>query len=115
MHDSRLTRRGFMARGVIAATGAVVAGSLIGCGGNGPATQNVTTSQQAYILSGRGRRVSNAALSHNHSMRFVSAAAADACRAHAGDTSKVVTIDISAKQWQAWFGSGATKVDLRHA
>ncbi len=111
MSDASLTRRGF-----IAATGAVVAGSLIGCGSNnGGTTDNVITGPQtAYMLSGRGRRVSNAALYHNNNKVFVSAAAADGGRAHPGDTSKVVPIDLSTKQWTAYFGNGATQVDLRH-
>jgi hypothetical protein len=103
-----LTRRGFLA-----ATGAaVVAAGLVGCGSHGGGT-TVTGPQTAFQLSGRGRSVSNAALSHNHSMVFVSEAAADAGRAHAGDNSKVVPTTISAKTWMAYFGAGATQVDLR--
>ena len=111
-----LSRRAFLT-----ATGAVVAGSLLagglsGCGDSAPSPagpQGTTGRTKAYMLSGRNRRVSGAALLHNHNMVFVSPEAADGCRAHDGDNSRVVRIDIGPKQWSDWFGSGATKVDLR--
>jgi hypothetical protein len=112
----RLTRRGFLRAG-FAAAGVAAAVVVTGCGGGGhtggggqPATGPVTI----YALSGRGRRVSNAAKSHNANLRFLSPEVALANRAHPGDTSQVVPLQISAAEFQRLFGTFRAKVDLRH-
>ncbi|MHC4938892.1 MAG: hypothetical protein ACYTHK_07990 [Planctomycetota bacterium] len=68
----------------------------------------------AYRLSTRGRRASRAAKAHAANKRFVTRAAAESARAHPGDNSPVVSIDVSPEQWLAWFGDGSQAVDLRH-
>jgi hypothetical protein len=102
-----LTRRGFLA-----VTGALALGSLVGCGGSsGPAAVDQT---KAWRFSTRDvDSASNAAKSHAANLRFVSVLAALGNRAHPGDKSKIVPIDIKPTTWQLWFGSGATQVDLR--
>jgi hypothetical protein len=103
-----LTRRGFLA-----ATGVVAAAlAASGCGGSGGGggTEPVTI----YALSGRGRRVSNAAKSHNANLRFTTPFVALANRAHPGDTSKVVPLTVSHAEFQRLFGALGTVADLRH-
>jgi len=68
----------------------------------------------AYRLSTRGRRASNAAKAHAANKRFRTRASADLVRAHMGDRSRVVRIDVSARTWDSWFGGGADVADLRH-
>lgn len=95
----------------MAAGGAAALLTLTGCGGasgGGGSTQPVI-----YALSGRGRRISNAAKSHNANMWFASAADALANRAHPGDTSKVVTIDTTKSFYDSLFGDGTRMVDRR--
>src|SRR5262245_40340350 len=112
----RLTRRGLL-RAALTATGLAATVVFGGCGGGGghggsalPASGPVTI----FALSGRGRRISKAAKSHNANWRFVSPAAALANRAHPGDTSQVVPLQISAAEFQRLFGTFRAKVDLRH-
>jgi hypothetical protein len=110
----RLTRRGFLRAG-LAATGVVAAVVVTGCGGGGgkdaqPAGGPVTI----YALSGRGRRISNAAKSHNANMRFVSPEVALASRAHPGDTSHAVPLQVSNAEFTRLFGPFDVKADLRH-
>jgi len=108
MRAARLTRRVFL--GVFAALGLA---PLAGCGGSGsPGGSGLRT--QAFRLSTRGRRASKAAKHHAANMVFVSAQAANLGRAHPGDRSRIVTLSIAPATWQAWFGSGASEVDLRH-
>jgi hypothetical protein len=45
---------------------------------------------------------------------FVSRAAAEAGRAHPGENSRVVPIDLFPDQWESWFAGGATVIDRRH-
>jgi hypothetical protein len=109
-----LTRRGFLA-----ATSAVTLGALVGCGSSSSAGSNLGSNPvdetKAYRLSTRDvGSASNAAKLHAGNMRFVSPEAAEASRAHRGDKSRIVPIDIKRETWQKWFGGGATKVDLRH-
>jgi hypothetical protein len=110
-----LSRRTFLTATGAVVAGGVLAGGLAGCGDTSPPAAGTTAPDQtkAYILSGRGRRVSRAALIHNHNWVFVSQAAAEAGRAHPGDTSKVVPIDISVRTWTQWFGGGLSAVDQR--
>ncbi len=97
MSNVRLTRRGF-----IVATGASMAVGLVGCGGGSGPPQGVDATK-AFLLSGKGRRVSNAAKCHNHNKIFATEAAANEGRAHMGDTSKVVPIDMNPRRWIAVF------------
>lgn len=109
---SSLSRRTFLA-----ASGAVLAAGLVGCGDSRTSFSPPARSPdmtKAFLLSGRGRSVSNAATMHNHNKVFVSQAAADSGRAHPGDNSRIVRIDVSVAQWRQWFGSGRTVVDLRN-
>jgi len=108
---ARLTRRGFLA-----ASGAASIVLLSGCGGGGgPAPFNPQVDKTtAWRLSTRNvAGASNAAKCHAANKRFDSAANADANRAHSGDKSRVVPIDISESMWDAWFGTGVNMVDLR--
>jgi hypothetical protein len=75
-----------------------------------PAPQNL-----AYRLSTRGQRASRAAKANAASKRFATRDAAEQGRAHPGDHARVVTIDISPTQWDAWFGGGMDTIDLRRA
>ncbi|MDJ0522278.1 MAG: hypothetical protein QNJ90_09415 [Planctomycetota bacterium] len=102
-------------RDVLFAAGATAALSLAGCGGGGgdPVAQQ-TGPQIVYKLSGRGRRISNAAKSHNANKLFVSQAAADANRAHPGDRSRIVELPVSPARWEQLFGGGFQIADLRH-
>ena len=107
----RLSRRIFLLSGA-----AVGAGLLVGCGGSDSFTPFAPTVDQtkAWQLSTRGvASASNAAKAHAANKRFVSAAAADAGRAHSGDKSRIVQIDVSPATWQQWFGGGFDVVDLR--
>jgi hypothetical protein len=85
---------------------------VVACGGGGsPAPAQ---SAVAYRLSTRGRRASRASKANAANKRFISRAAAEAGRAHPGDRARVVRLDLSRAQWDAWFGGGASVIDLRH-
>jgi hypothetical protein len=111
LRKGRLSRRGFMI-----AAGAASITVLAGCGGGDaftPFSPAVDTGK-AWMLSTRNvSGASNAAKAHGASKRFVSAAAADAGRAHPGDNSRVVSVDIAEATWTTWFGGGLDGVDLR--
>ena len=66
-----------------------------------------------FARSGRGRRVSRAALGYNHNMRFLTEAEADAHPAHPGDRSRVIRLVVSAAEHQRLFGGGNRVADLR--
>ena len=108
----QLPRRGFLA---------LLSCVALGCGGGsaapapGPGATPTAQRDVAYRLSTRGRRTSRAARAHAANKRFVSPEAAEAGRAHPGDRSRVVSIDIAPAQWDAWFASGAPVVDLRRS
>ena len=107
----RLSRRIFLLSSMAAG-----AGMLVGCGGSDSFTPFSPTVDQtkAWQLSTRGvDSASNAAKAHAANKRFVSAAAADLNRAHPGDRSRIVQIDIKPATWQQWFGGGLDCVDLR--
>ena len=107
----RLSRRLFLIAGAAAS-----AGMFVGCGGSDSFTPFSTGVDQtkAWQLSTRNvSGASNAAKAHAANKRFVSAAAADAGRAHNGDNSRIVQIDIKPATWQQWFGGGLDCVDLR--
>jgi hypothetical protein len=63
-------------------------------------------------LSGRGRRVSQAAKRHNANKLFASADLARRHRAHPGDTSEVVSVQVSPEFHQLVFADGDI-ADLR--
>jgi hypothetical protein len=103
--------RGLTRRTFLAATGVGAAVVLAGCGGSGGAD---VTHETIFALSGRGRRISNAAKAHNANLRFTSPLVALANRAHPGDTSKVVQLDVSRAEFNRLFGAGNVIADLRH-
>jgi hypothetical protein len=86
---------------------------LAACGGGSSGSTPVVNKTVAFRLSTRGRRASQAAKSNAANKRFVSRAAAEAGRAHPGDSSRVVSLDVSSGQWDAWFGGGRKTADLR--
>lgn len=104
-----LTRRTFLA-----ATGALSVGVLAGCGGGSSSSAVAVDKTKAYQLSTRNvSSASNAAKAHAANKRFVSPEVADATRAHPGDRSRIVSIDIAPATWELWFGGGSPVVDLR--
>jgi hypothetical protein len=66
-----------------------------------------------FALSGRGRRISNAAKKHNANRRYRTAAAAEADHAHPGDDSFVVPLTVSASEFERLFRRGNLVADLR--
>jgi len=111
MRPISISRRVFLA-----AAGAAGISSLVGCGGGGgsfdPGGGN-GTQYVAYRLSTKGKRASQAAKANAANKLFSTPAAADAGRAHPGDGSAVVRIDLSEARWMQLFGSGLDTVDLR--
>jgi hypothetical protein len=109
-----MSRRRFLRTGsvILAGAGAIL---LPGCGGGGgggggtpqPAT---TTPTVVFRLSGRGRRVSQAAKKHNANHLFLTAAIAAANRAHAGDRSRVVQVILSGAEFDRLFKMGKRDV-----
>lgn len=68
-----------------------------------------------YRLSVRGRRGSQAAKKHNANMRFATKGAANRHRAHAGDNSRIVKLDVSVEEFFRLFVRRRSLVaDLRH-
>jgi hypothetical protein len=102
----RITRRGILAAGGVLALSALASGCGGGHGGGG--------SVEIFALSGRGRRISNAAKIHNANKRFLFAWVADANRAHDGDTSRIVSLVVSQDEVKRLFGPGKLVADLRH-
>lgn len=103
-----VTRRVFLA----AAGGAIALGALSGCAsGHGHGSGGGV---EIFALSGRGRRVSRAAKGNNANKRFLTSLAADDHRAHLGDTSYVVRLNVSRKEFDRLFGRGNVMADLRH-
>lgn len=70
--------------------------------------------RQIYRLSLRNRRGSRAAKRHNAFMRFATKHAADTHRAHPGDRSRIVPLDVSIEEYHRLFVSRHSLVaDLR--
>ncbi|MFO0980291.1 MAG: hypothetical protein U1E76_00870 [Planctomycetota bacterium] len=113
MSPSELDRRRFLARSLLTLSGALAVTALTGCAHHGGGGSSNSTSVEIFRLSGRGRRISRAAKSHNASLRFATQDAAEANRAHAADRSRVVRLTISREQFDRLFASGPV-VDLRH-
>jgi hypothetical protein len=106
MRKSDITRREFLIL-----SGAVTAAALVtvrcdGGGGSGGAAD-------AFRLSLRGRRGSNAAKNHNANFLFATPEAADANRAHPGDNSRIVPIRISRARFNELFSGNSSVADLR--
>ncbi|MDX2170582.1 MAG: hypothetical protein SF182_26150 [Deltaproteobacteria bacterium] len=107
MPRSALTRRQFLAAGATLAAATLVARRA-------PAGVAVGAPVQVYRLSLRGRRGSQAAKRHNASLLFASAALAEANRAHPGDRSRVVSVVVSADEYDRLFTSRQAEIaDLR--
>jgi len=106
-----LTRREFLAW----STAAAALGVLSGCGGGASTTETTSTSLDVYRLSGRGRRISQAAKKHNANKLFSTWADAGQNRAHPGDRSRIVAVSISQAEYERLFLiPNRYVVDLRH-
>ena len=99
----RLTRRKFLV--TTAAFG--MAGTVTGC-------PRLARAVQIWKRAGRGRRISNAAKSHNANILYATQAAALNNPAHPGDRSGVVPLTISAARHTELFGLTGAIADLRH-
>jgi hypothetical protein len=97
---------------VLLAGGAIGVLFLTGCGGGSSGGDGGAV--QIFALSGRGRRISNAAKLNNANKRFAFPWVAEMGRAHPGDTSYVVPLTVDLETWNRWFGGGSLVVDLRH-
>jgi hypothetical protein len=110
MAGGRLTRREFLIIGGTVAAGTLAAGPTAGLS----APQGVAAPRLAFLLSLRGRKGSKAAKIHNANFRFATMDAADQHRAHAGDRSRIVSIDVSDDEYDRLFTSRNSLVaDLR--
>ncbi len=110
-----LNRREFLAL-----SSAVIAGALTGCGGgggggsSGGGAKAQSQGQIVFRLSGRGRRISNAAKIHNANFLFRTKNTADKNRAHPGDNSRIVEVVISEADFRRLFKQPKVKfIDLR--
>jgi hypothetical protein len=78
------------------------------------APQGLAGAVAIYRLSARGRRGSQAAKLHNANLRFATAEAADANRAHPGDVSRIAQILVSADEFDRLFAARDSLIaDLR--
>jgi len=109
MKRFQISRRVFMV-----AAGAAGATVLVGCGGGGGTPPPGGSGYVAYRLSTKSKRTSNAAKKNAANKLFATAAAADAGRAHPGDASDIVMVDLSEARWMQLFGGGGLVADLRH-
>lgn len=109
---SGLTRREFLAW----SAAAITVGAMTGCGGSSSATtEDNRSGREIYRLSGRGRRISNAAKKHNANKLFSTWADADRNRAHPGDRSRIVRVSIGQAEYESLFIiPNRYVVDLRH-
>jgi hypothetical protein len=106
-----LTRRKFL---VVAGTLAAGAFAPRRSAAQAAAPQGLAGPIQIFRLSVRGRRGSKAAKLHNANMRFATASAADAHRAHPGDLSRIVAIVVSTDEFDRLFtGRQSDVADLR--
>ena len=111
MARGQLSRREFLIIGGTVAAGALAVG---GAGAALAAPQGAPPPVLIYRLSVRGRRGSQAAKKHNANFLFATEAAADANRAHPGDNSKIVSVVVSADEYDRLFNSREALVaDLR--
>ncbi len=108
-----LTRRQFLACSG-AAVAVIALGSLPGCGGRSDSTSEAE-GLFVYRLSGRGKRTSLASKKHNANMLFATWESAEANRAHPGDRSRIVRVNISPARYERLFMTpGKEVVDLRY-
>lgn len=109
MPELSISRRVFLA-----AAGAAGLSSLVGCGSGGSSAGGETNAPYAtYRLSTKGRRASRAAKINAANKLFATPAAAELGRAHPGDNSAVVPVDLSEARWMQYFGAGVDTIDLR--
>ena len=118
MRDGKPTGPVFSRREFIALSGTAVAVlavfPLSGCGGGSSSTSDVQP-LSVYRLSCRGKRASQAAKKNNANKLFATWEAADANRAHPGDRSRIVQVNISPSRYEQLFLTpGRDVVDLRH-
>ena len=111
-------REGLSRRGFLALSGITSVVVLTGCGTGGDTFTpfaNTVDKTTAWRLSTRNvSGASQAAKKHAANKRFVSAQAAMLNRAHAGDHSRPVPVDVKEATWESWFGGGADMIDLRN-
>lgn len=108
-----ISRRDFIKLGSAVAAVAFVG---ISCDGGDGNQSNAENTVLVYRLSLRGRRGSNAAKKHNSNHLFLTPEAADQNRAHPGDNSRIVSIELSMDKFNELFQNGAIEVvDLRAA
>ena len=103
-------------RDFIRLSGAAVAVAFVGvsCDGGDGNQSNPDGTVLVYRLSLRGRRGSNAAKKHNANHLFLTPEAADQNRAHPGDNSRIVSIQLSNEKFNELFQDGTIEVvDLR--
>ena len=103
-------------RDFIRLSGAAAAVAFVGvsCDGGDGNQSNPEGTVMVYRLSVRGRRASNAAKKHNANHLFLTPQAADQNRAHPGDNSRIVTIELSNEKFNELFDGGNIEVvDLR--
>ena len=106
-----ITRRDFIRLSGSAAAIAFVGISCDGSDGNQTSPDGTVL---VYRLSLRGRRGSNAAKKHNANHLFLTPEAADQNRAHPGDNSRIVSIELSMDKFNELFEGGTIEVvDLR--
>jgi curli biogenesis system outer membrane secretion channel CsgG len=107
-----LTRRAFLAAGASLAAATVIGRRAVAAG---PSVAGAPAAPvQIFRLSTRGRRGSKAAKLHNANLRFATAQAAEAHRAHPGDVSRVVALIVSADEFDRLFGARNSEIaDLR--
>jgi len=93
----------------------VAAGTLApGRAGARAAPQVLPAARVIYRLSVRGRRGSKAAKLHNANLLFASESAADRHRAHPGDRSRIVSVVVSADEFDRLFAARQSDTaDLR--
>ena len=103
----------FTRREFLKLSSAAVALMFISCDDSGSGS-GANGSRTAFKLSLRGRRGSNAGKSYNANHLYRTFEAADTNRAHSGDNSRIVTVDISRERFNELFDNGNTDVaDLR--
>ena len=104
---------GFTRREFLKLSTAAVALMVVSCDDSG-SRSGPNGTREAFKLSVRGRRASNAAKSHNANFLFRTFQAADTNRAHPGDNSRIVTVVISGARFNELFDNGNRDVaDLR--
>jgi hypothetical protein len=110
-----MSRREFIVLGGTAAAVLALL-PLSGCGGGSSNTSSTSNDQSLYVyrLSSRGKRTSQAAKKHNANKLFATWDAAESNRAHPGDRSRIVQVNISPARYERLFlKPNRDLVDLR--